>query len=65
MRSAEDVAGTPKTRALSLRAIVNNAGIGLALFLMVVFFSIASEYFLSANNVTNILTQITTNSRST
>ena len=43
-------------------SIVNNAGIGLALLLViVVFFSIASEHFLSANNITNILTQITIN----
>lgn len=42
-------------------ALVNRAGIGLALVGLVVFFSVATEHFLSANNMTNILTQITIN----
>ncbi len=42
-------------------ALVNRAGIGLALVGLVVFFSVSTEHFLSANNMTNILTQITIN----
>jgi ribose transport system permease protein len=42
-------------------ALVNRAGIGLALIGLVVFFSVSTEHFLSANNLTNILTQITIN----
>ncbi|AZV80429.1 ABC transporter permease [Parasedimentitalea marina] len=47
--------------AFSVKSIVNNAGIGLALLLLILFFSVASEFFLSPNNITNILTQITIN----
>lgn len=51
-----------RTRALpSLRGIINTAGIGLALLALIAFFSVASEFFLTSNNVTNILTQITIN----
>ncbi|WP_018689312.1 ABC transporter permease [Ahrensia kielensis] len=51
---------TPR-RALSFRAIINNAGIGLALLALILFFSLTSEFFLTSNNITNILTQITIN----
>ncbi|KUP94636.1 ABC transporter permease [Tritonibacter horizontis] len=51
----------PSRRAVSVRAIINNAGIGLALLALILFFSLASEFFLTANNITNILTQITIN----
>ncbi|MBV6657667.1 MAG: ABC transporter permease [Devosiaceae bacterium] len=51
---------TPQ-RGLSVRGIINSAGIGLALLLLIVFFSFASEHFLTPNNITNILTQITIN----
>ncbi|MEO0384335.1 MAG: ABC transporter permease [Pseudomonadota bacterium] len=46
---------------ISLRGVINSAGIGLALLLLIVFFSFASEHFLAPNNITNILTQITIN----
>lgn len=46
---------------LSLRSILQNTGIGLALLLLVAFFSLASEHFLTSGNITNILTQITIN----
>ncbi len=61
MSTIESIPPASRENAVSLRSIVNNAGIGLALLVIVVFFSIASEHFLSANNITNILTQITIN----
>ena len=45
----------------SFRAIMREAGIGLALIGLIIVFSLASEHFLTANNITNILTQITIN----
>jgi ribose transport system permease protein len=48
-------------KATSVRSILNNAGIGLALIALVVFFSIFTEHFLDANNITNIMTQISIN----
>jgi len=44
-----------------LRDIINRAGIGLALLGLVIFFSVTTEHFLTPNNITNILTQITIN----
>lgn len=41
--------------------IINRAGIGLALLGLVIFFSVTTEHFLTPNNLTNILTQITIN----
>lgn len=46
---------------ITVRGVINSAGIGLALLLLIVFFSFASEHFLAPNNITNILTQITIN----
>lgn len=48
-------------RIFTLRALVNNAGIGLALLALIAFFSLSTEFFLTPNNITNILTQITIN----
>ncbi|UTH45263.1 ABC transporter permease [Loktanella salsilacus] len=56
---ASPTTATPKLAAL--RSLFNNAGIGLALLFLIVIFSFSSEYFLTANNITNILTQITIN----
>ena len=50
-----------RRRVPSLRDIVQKAGIGLALLALIIFFSLASEFFLTANNITNILTQVTIN----
>ena len=50
-----------RPNTFSVKSIVNNAGIGLALLLLILFFSVASEHFLAPNNITNILTQITIN----
>lgn len=50
-----------RRRLPSLRDIVQKAGIGLALLGLIVFFSLATEYFLTANNITNIMTQVTIN----
>nr|WP_209007354.1 ABC transporter permease [Roseibium litorale] len=46
---------------ISLQAVMQNAGIGLALLALIIFFSVTTEHFLTANNITNILTQITIN----
>lgn len=46
---------------MSVRAVLNNAGIGLALLALILFFSVFTEHFLTPNNITNILTQITIN----
>ncbi|MCU0802166.1 MAG: ABC transporter permease [Rhodobacteraceae bacterium] len=51
---------TANTRQ-GLKELINRAGIGLALLGLVVFFSVFTEHFLTANNITNILTQITIN----
>ncbi|KZL22088.1 Ribose transport system permease protein RbsC [Pseudovibrio axinellae] len=45
----------------SIRTVLHNAGIGLALLALILFFSIFTEHFLTANNITNILTQVTIN----
>ncbi len=59
MTTAADA--TARKPAFSFRDLVNSAGIGLALLLLIAFFSLTTEFFLSANNITNILTQITIN----
>lgn len=46
---------------ISIRTVLNNAGIGLALLALILFFSVFTEHFLTPNNITNILTQITIN----
>lgn len=61
MNSIESKNEVATTNALSLKSIMSNAGIGLALLLLILFFSVSSEFFLSSNNITNILTQITIN----
>jgi ribose transport system permease protein len=50
-----------RPRLMGLRSLINNAGIGLALLALIAFFSLSTEFFLTANNITNILTQITIN----
>ena len=45
----------------SLKDFINKAGIGMALLMLILFFSLTTEHFLSQNNITNILTQITIN----
>ena len=49
------------SRGFSLQGIFNSAGIGIALLVLVVFFSVYTEHFLTAANLTNILTQVTIN----
>lgn len=44
-----------------LNNILREAGIGLALIVMIIFFSFLAPYFLSPNNIKNIFTQITVN----
>ena len=48
-------------RGFSLQGIFNSAGIGIALLVLVVFFSAYTQHFLTAANLTNILTQVTIN----
>src|SRR5690349_19828979 len=45
----------------SPKVLLRDAGIGLALLLLILFFSVSTEHFLTANNISNILTQITIN----
>ncbi|MCJ8338076.1 MAG: ABC transporter permease [Pseudomonadales bacterium] len=52
---------TDAARHFSFKATVRDAGIGLALIGLIIIFSVSSEHFLAANNITNILTQITIN----
>ncbi|SNT73767.1 ABC transporter permease [Paracoccus seriniphilus] len=61
MSSAHEANIAARGKSFSLKAILNNAGIGLALLLVIAFFSVTTEHFLSSNNITNILTQITIN----
>lgn len=49
------------SRRFSLKQLINQAGIGFALLLLIGFFSLTTEYFLTPNNITNILTQVTIN----
>ena len=51
-------AGRGRRRA---RGLLRDAGIGVALLVLIAFFSATSEHFLTANNITNILTQVTIN----
>jgi ribose transport system permease protein len=55
---SETAGAAPK---FSIRTVLHNAGIGLALLALIVFFSLFTEHFLTPNNITNILTQITIN----
>jgi len=48
-------------KRFSAKAIIRDAGIGLALVMLILIFSLTTEHFLAANNITNILTQITIN----
>ncbi|MFK0276989.1 ABC transporter permease [Ensifer sp. NPDC090286] len=52
---------TRRLSGWSPKVLLRDAGIGLALLLLIVFFSVSTEHFLTANNVSNILTQITIN----
>jgi len=45
----------------SAKSILESFGIGIALLLLIVFFSVTTEHFLSSNNITNILSQVTIN----
>lgn len=46
---------------LSMRNVIHKAGISVALLGLIIFFSVFTEHFLTPNNITNILTQITIN----
>lgn len=45
----------------SMRFLLRDTGIGIALLALILFFAFSTEHFLSANNISNILTQITIN----
>jgi ribose transport system permease protein len=51
---------TPASGAF-LNVLFRDAGIGLALLVLIIFFALTTEHFLSPNNISNILTQITIN----
>jgi ribose transport system permease protein len=46
---------------MSFKLLLRDAGIGLALVALIVFFAATTHHFLSPNNISNILTQITIN----
>ncbi|WP_426131463.1 ABC transporter permease [Pararhizobium sp. PWRC1-1] len=50
----------PMTK-ISMKLVLRDAGIGIALLVLIVFFSLSTEHFLNPNNISNILTQITIN----
>ncbi len=43
------------------KTVLREAGIGIALIILIVVFSATTEHFLSASNLTNVLTQVTIN----
>jgi ribose transport system permease protein len=43
------------------RAVLREAGIGIALIVLIAVFSVTTQHFLSASNLTNVLTQVTIN----
>jgi ribose transport system permease protein len=45
----------------SFKVLLRDAGIGLALVALIIFFALTTEHFPSPNNISNILTQITIN----
>jgi ribose transport system permease protein len=47
--------------SISLKLFLRDAGIGLALIALILFFALTTQHFLSPNNISNILTQITIN----
>lgn len=46
---------------MSMKLVLRDAGIGIALILLIAFFSLSTQHFLNPNNISNILTQITIN----
>lgn len=58
--TAQDSLPFPPQR-YSLQSFLQSVGIGLALIALIGFFSVFTDHFLTANNITNILTQITIN----
>jgi ribose transport system permease protein len=46
---------------ISMKLVLRDAGIGIALLLLIAFFSLSTQHFLNPNNISNILTQITIN----
>lgn len=53
--------GSQKSFRKIINSILREAGIGLALIVMVIIFSFVAPYFFSLNNLKNIFTQITVN----
>ncbi|OAP37534.1 ABC transporter permease [Sinorhizobium americanum] len=52
---------TATAPAVSMKLLLRDAGIGIALLLLILFFALTADHFLSPNNISNILTQITIN----
>jgi ribose transport system permease protein len=46
---------------ISMKLVLRDAGIGIALLVLILFFSLSTQHFLNPNNISNILTQITIN----
>ncbi|WP_018239972.1 ABC transporter permease [Ensifer sp. BR816] len=63
MQLDENLPTAPATAApaVSMKLLLRDAGIGIALLLLILFFALTADHFLSPNNISNILTQITIN----
>jgi ribose transport system permease protein len=59
--TSTEIDRSPRERKFSGRAILRDAGIGLALLVLIIIFASASPHFLSPGNISNILTQVTIN----
>lgn len=53
----------PSTGSLGTTAktVLREAGIGIALIVLIIVFSLTTQHFLTSSNITNILTQVTIN----
>lgn len=54
---------SPSTGSLgsTAKTVLREAGIGIALIVLIIVFSLSTQHFLTSSNVTNILTQVTIN----
>ncbi len=59
--TSENKTSSAPVSKLNMGVLFRDAGIGLALLVLIIFFSLTTEHFLSPNNISNILTQITIN----
>src|SRR6516225_6667526 len=58
---SEKTSAQKRTKRALVQRVLQEAGIGVALLLLIVIFSAAAPHFTHESNITNILTQITIN----